>query len=415
MSVNAVSPLLTNRSSKESSENVPVVIVASADTVPVTPTSPSGDQVDKVQKQLLPIIRCAPFKFGRFTRPIYVVIAAFIMMMNIVMCAVSLVKCYNTPSDQRTFCPLIGWLTTWFQIESLILYIFAYRNINCEFVNDIAKMLVVVDDPNPSRTLHRHLLGPSLIMLCSYLSGYLVFLEPEIQFKPFMILEELSYIFDILRYIPQIFHIALVTLFYSTFHSQISTLREKWNIPDSKTKVQWDQLLNHEKLSISHHAFKSEFERVVRPYYLMTRNTRTIAWIMSYLVLNLITLAFWWLAVLSPQCQKHDKVLIYDIHYAFEFLSFFAGWIYVMIPFYWNQQLLSRFAEDVRKLSHEQPSEYTAIMVYLDGLVRQSPVTIRGYDVTLYGLTKMLLLALGSVLYDFISDSSGVNLSMRAT
>merc|ERR1712228_214282 len=291
---------------------------------------------------------------------------------------------------------------------SLSLFFYAFANVDMEFVKDLCNALACIKNKDPIKLFQLHILRATLIMIWSYLSGFLVFVERTNSSHHWQMVEYVSNILDFFRYIPQIFHIALVTLFYSTFAIQITKLRTKWNIPDSKTKLELDQLLNHEMLSISHHELKCEFERVVRPYYLMTRKGKTIAWIMNYLCLNLITMAIWWLSVLSDSCRG-DKMDIYYTHYAIELLSFFVGWVYVIFPFYANQKILERFVEDIRKITHVDVTQYIATMIYLDGLVRKSPVTLSGYKITSFHLIKILLIVFGSVLFDVVAEFNQIS------
>ena len=197
---------------------------------------------------------------------------------------------------------------------------YAYLNVDIEFVNDLAEVLAKCDISDPIRLFKWHILYATAIMIFSYLSGFLIFFENQSQQREWQITEITTNLFDFFRYIPQIFHIALVTLFYSTFPKQLTKLRTKWKIPDGKSRVDIEQLLNHDKLDISYHELKAEFEKTTRPYYIITRKGKTIAWIMNYLFMNMITMAFWWISVLSNQCRG-NKINIYYIHYAIELLS----------------------------------------------------------------------------------------------
>ena len=348
---------------------------------------------EKLTKRIIGVLKWAPF---RFSHPLYIFIVAIMIIFNSIYTVVIIFD-----AEER-FCTMLGWLMLSFQIESLLLYWYAYWNVDLEFVEDLAKVLAKCENQDPIHSFKVHILRATMIMIFSYLSGFFIFFEHHSKQKELKHIEIASNVLDFFRYIPQIFHIALVWLFYSTFPIQLQKLRKKWNIPDGKSRVEIIELLNHDQLNISHHELKCEFEKLVRPYYIITRKGKTIAWIMNYLFLNLVTMAFWWISVLSNECRG-KKMDIYYTHYAIELMSFFVGWVYVIFPFYKNQKILSRLVEDIRKITHVDIQQYIAIMIYLDGVVRKSPVSISGYKITLYKLLKILLIVFGSVLFDVVA------------
>ena len=72
---------------------------------------------------------------------------------------------------------------------------------------------------------------------------------------------------DIVRYAPQILHIALARSYYATFPIQLKRLRHKLGVISRKAEIDLQHYeLNQHVLNITHKQFIEECENVIRPY-----------------------------------------------------------------------------------------------------------------------------------------------------
>eukprot|EP01084_Bolivina_argentea_P196428 336704_1 len=326
------------------------------------------------------------------------------------------------------YCWLLDICVLTFQIESLFLYVFAYKYINSSFINQVIESLTNIDINNEAlnkiikeyqkqnntaisneetmtfdaKRIHERVknLFPKngikifqkqlkyciLLIIPAYLTGYIIVFE-ENQSNSFWY----YYVFvenalDFIRFIPQVLHIALVRSFYVTFNVELDKFRHKYNVlsrinmHEKTSENNGNQLLTN----ITCNDFITDFEGLIKKYRRLSK--RLAAWIAIYLLFNTISFIFFALATLSALVNgpcNHTFDYYYYSHYLIELATFFVGWVFLVLPFCENHRLLSRFVRDFQCVNKiENVNERIAIHLYLESILEASPFSIYGTKAT---------------------------------
>ena len=315
---------------------------------------------------------------------------------------------------EHSICNFLALTVFSFQFESLVLYCFGYFILNSSFKE---KFIKILSDPHLSRSgycskssFRKELLYTTLIMSFSYISGALIFWEYDQKTNGRFYYASITNLFDVIRYLPQIVHIAVITVFYRAFLCQLEYLRNKYKIPSRKRIKNENE---KREIQINFDEITSEMREILFPYNVMMSKRSLTLWISAYMVLNVMTIVLFWASILSPDCsQKIGGVSIinaYYIHYLAELIAYFVGWVFLVYPIYRCHAAFSSLVADIGEcnVGNIEYNEYNAIMINLNGKVKHSPFSIGGWEVTLSRLLKVLLFVISTLIFDAVSNMGG--------
>lgn len=377
-----------------------------------------SEQIEKVIQWWLKV---GAFSYSNsMTNKIMAIFVLLFLTVNIILWAITM--------PTNGYCYLLDACVLTFQVESLFLYIFAYKYINHSFISHVIDSLTNVDIANKllnqiikeyyklhgdssnnnelivddARIIHERaksllprdgimifnnqLKYCSLLVIPAYITGYMITFAEHQSNQVWNYYVMIGNALDFIRYVPQVLHIALVRSFYVTFTVQIDKFRTRYRVSsrfDLKTKNDAEE---QESLlpNITANEFIADFEGVIKRYRLLSK--QLAAWIAIYLLFNTISFVFFALATISYLVNGSCKDTFdyyYYAHYLIELATFFIGWIFLVLPFCENHRLLSRFVRDLQCSDQiKNVNERIAISQYLESNLEASPFSIYGTKAT---------------------------------
>ena len=210
---------------------------------------------------------------------------------------------------------------------------------------------------------------------------------------------------DIIRYAPQILHIALARSYFQTFNIQLIRLRSQLGVIKRKDYVKdTDFELGRHKLSVSHEEFIEICEKIIRPYRRLS--SQLSEWIVVYFLCNIATFIFFLLsivsALLSTDCLLDDFGLYYA-HYLIELSTFFVGWAFLVMPYCKNHTILESFFNDVKTMANVSAIEKCAIDRYIDSYTDRSPFSIYKVKPSYFKFMNMVYIVFATITLDIIT------------
>eukprot|EP01083_Nonionella_stella_P080080 219865_1 len=370
-----------------------------------------------------------------------------------IICIVMAEMMINTVVNALTFnhsqyCLYLNVCVLLFQAESVILYGFAFCSVTKEFIDKVVSQLSQIDICSPvyqqvvdniggrkvrkrssleiyeeykshqsfehsgARIVMNEALKCLLVVIPSYLSGYLIWFVPFGGDNIWEVYVYFSNVLDIIRYAPVILHIALVRSYFQTFPIQLQQIRDRIGVIKRKDELyDSDYELGKHKLSITHADFVELCETVIRPYRRLS--SQLSAWILIYFVCNAATFTLFLLSVISTlmngDCQ-YSQIGIYYIHYLIELWTFFAEWGFLVLPYCTNESLLNAFFNDVKTMANISAIEKCAIDRYIDSYDDKSPFSIYSIKPSYKKLLNLLHIVMITITLDIVSKVYDINI-----
>ena len=215
----------------------------------------------------------------------------------------------------------------------------------------------------------------------------------------------ISNVLDIIRYAPQILHIALARSYFQTFLIQIQRLRESLGVIKRKDELNCaDFEMGRHKLCVTHDKFIEKCEMIIRPYRRLSSSLSE--WILVYFICNALSFTFFLLsivsALLNSNCQ-YDEIGLYYAHYLIELWTFFAGWVFLVMPYCNNQSILESFFNDVKTMANISSIEKCAIDRYIDSYKERSPFSIYSIKPSYSRFMNTLYIVFATITLDIIT------------
>ncbi|ETO32087.1 hypothetical protein RFI_05031 [Reticulomyxa filosa] len=343
--------------------------------------------------------------------------------------------CYDVAISPMV-CHWVQWVIFIVQIQSLLLYCFAFRTIDASFLAYLHK-----DRANRLKT--ECLFSVGLLFLIPWLTGLLdEALLPENHPLPRLVISRVEPPLDLLRYLPLVLHIAFARTFFVGFKDDLRQMETTFAIPhfaNTNQNLLYDGTPVEFARSITSQTFQNQWEKVfVNKYRLNTigrilshifllftsyiiflfafpkhnnenrvGTTQLSLWIIVYFCINALAVFVFitsiFEGVIRGDCHvSKDTEYILFLHYLFEFGSFWMGWFFLILPLAANQHRLTDVVGRVRNcMTHPESHEKVAIDSYLHGLVGHSPFQICGLVPTPYRLLWLFSIVFISIGYNF--------------
>eukprot|EP01084_Bolivina_argentea_P287888 494047_1 len=389
--------------------------------------------------------------FGfRHSPPIVIIIVMGVLIINLTVNALTV--------KNSEYCLYLNMCVLSFQAESVVLYFFAFYSVTKLFIEKVVTQLAHIDLRNPKYTeilddevqnqtdnrsevlisslkfnkiksVHKKtsvriyeryksqtkqtgsqiFINEALkclsIIFPSYLTGYFIFFSADNSSRGWHIYVYVSNILDIIRYAPQILHIALARSYFQTFPVELQRLRNELCVIKRKEDLNEQDYENDKcTLKVTHKTFIEMCERVVRPYRRLS--SQLSEWIVVYFVCNAVGFTFFLLtlisALLNKDCQ-YNEIGLYYFHYLVELWTFFAGWVFLVLPYCNNQSILTSFFNDVKTMGNISAIEKCAIDRYIDSYLEKSPFSIYSVKPSYGRFMNLLYIVFATITLDIVS------------
>jgi len=258
------------------------------------------------------------------------------------------------------------------------------------------------------------------LILLSYLTGFIIFFtfKSDKDTSLWHVYVTISNSLDLLRYLPQMFHICLARAFYRTFEIRIDNLRRKYNIK-SRKKYPYSNSnefgSNDIRVDIDSNEFIYDLESICRSYRIVSSSKELIAWIFIFLICNSLVFIFYLISVVSAfddphdyhgDCEKTNNW--YYAHYLAELLTFFISWIYLVLPFAMNNVIIDELCYDIMHSIHDNNNEKHSLSIYLNALKMSSPFNVYGFELSYTKIITILstvILTIGVDVYNTLRET----------
>ena len=214
---------------------------------------------------------------------------------------------------------------------------------------------------------------------------------------------------DILRYISVFFVIAVIRIYFKSFKNQIIRFRDKYDIISRSPMKYYNSYINFKtsnRIDIDSNVFINHLECILFKYRRLCNHFRSL--ISIYLFLNVtgfILIVF--STILGPFVSRDtncNKMVYFLIHYIIEMLTFFVGWILLVIPLCENHILLENLSNDFKsKIRMNNLLHKIIIHDYFDSLLIYSPFAIKDIQPKYSKLVIMLYVIIFTVGFQIIN------------
>ena len=279
-------------------------------------------------------------------------------------------------------------------------------------------------DNHGMRMLKQEMKLSLFIILGSYLSGFIIFFTFKSDEDTLLwhVYVTISNSLDLLRYLPQMFHICLARAFYRTFEIRIDNLRRKYNIK-SRKEYPYNNSNEFESNDITVNIDSNEFiydlESICRSYRIVSSSKELIAWIFIFLICNSLAFIFYLISVVSAfastyanpeyihgDCDNTNNW--YYAHYLAELFTFFISWIFLVLPFAMNNVIINELCHDIMHSIHDNNNEKYSLSMYLNALKKSSPFNVYGFELSYAKIITILstvILTIGVDVYNTLRET----------